>query len=128
MRRLETPVPCSGLWRTVACVTLLFAIGCSAEGQQQAAHHNKDFWKSIAANKYQVPAGESAASLINDLTDNLGSPDSELRDDLVYGISAVWIYRDGLLSADELRALARKCENNLTVGIGEQGTDTVLLR
>src|SRR5690242_9394286 len=109
--------------------TVMFALFfCCAAGAQPAVHHNKEFWKKIAENKYQVPAGESAASLIDDLTDNLGSPDPELRDELVYGISAVWIYRNGLFSGDELRPLIRKCENNLTVGIGEQGTDTVLLR
>src|SRR5690348_4214516 len=109
--------------------TVMFALFfCCTARAQPAVHHNKEFWKKIAENKYQVPAGESAASLIDDLTDNLGSPDPELRDELVHGISAVWIYRNGLFSGDELRPLIRKCENNLTVGIGEQGTDTVLLR
>jgi hypothetical protein len=112
---------------TVAGAVLSLFISCSVAGQS-TAHHDKQFWKSIADHQYQVPKGESPASLIEDLTDNLGSPDPELRDDLVYGISAVWIYRDGLLSGDQLRTLARKCENNLTVGIGEQGSDTVLLR
>lgn len=115
------------LRRTAASLTIALLMSCLAAGQQ-ATHHNKQFWKSIADNKYRVPEGESAASLMEDLTDNLGSLDPELRDDLVYGISAVWIYRDALLSDDQLRSLVRKCENNLTVGIGEQGTDTVLLR
>lgn len=115
------------LRRTVASLTIALLMSCLAAGQP-VTHHNKQFWKSIADNQYRVPEGESAASLIEDLTDNLGSPDPELRDDLVYGISAVWIYREALLSDDQLRSLIRKCENNLAVGIGEQGTDTILLR
>lgn len=117
----------SRFWLTVAGVALTLFMSCSVMGQS-AAHHDKQFWKSIADHQYQIPEGESSTSLLDDLTDHLGSPDPELRDDLVYGISAVWIYRDGLLAGDQLRTLARKCENNLTIGIGEQGTDTVLLR
>lgn len=116
------------IWRrVVSTVVCGLSVYCPAHAQQHV-HHDKQFWKQIVENKYQAPKGESAPSLIDDLTDNLGSPDPELRDDLVYGISAVWIYRDGLLSSDELRPLIQKCEKNLTVGIGERGTDSVLLR
>ncbi|HWC16680.1 MAG TPA: DUF2785 domain-containing protein [Terriglobales bacterium] len=100
----------------------------SAASAQDKIAHDKEFWKQIARNDYRVPAGESAASLIDELTQNLGSPDPELRDDLAYDISAAWIYKDGLLSGDELRSLIQKCENNLLSGIGEMGTDSVLLR
>jgi hypothetical protein len=95
----------------------------------QGAHaQDKEFWKQIVRNDYRVPAGQSAASLIEDLTDNLGSPDPELRDDLAYDISAAWIYKNELLSSDDLRRLIQKCERNLGVGIGEVGKDSVLLR
>lgn len=86
-----------------------------AEGQG-GAHHDKQYWLRIAQTGYKVPAGESPAALIAELTDYLGSPDPELRDSLAYEISAAWIYRDGLLSHDEIRPLMQKCENNLRGG------------
>jgi len=106
------------------CTVLAFACAYAQDG----APHDKEFWKQIAKNQYHVPAGASAAALLDELTNNLGSPDPELRDDLAYDISAAWIYRDGLLSGDELRRLIHKCEENLKVGIGEVGNDSILLR
>jgi hypothetical protein len=110
-----------------ALLTLLLCV-CPTLSADVGAHHGKEFWKQIAQNDYRVPAGQSAAALIMDLSDNLGSPDPDLRDELAYEISAAWIYRDQRLSASELLPLVRKCESNLGRGLGEQGTDSVLLR
>jgi hypothetical protein len=112
---------------TVAYVLCALVLLQGAHAQDKVSH-DKEFWKQIVRNDYRVPAGQSAASLIEDLTDNLGSPDPELRDDLAYDISAAWIYKNELLSSDDLRRLIQKCERNLGVGIGEVGKDSVLLR
>lgn len=117
------------IWRSPLLPSLLGVfISFSFASAQDKIPHDKEFWTQIAQNHDRVPAGESAASLIDELTDNLGSADPQLRDELAYGISAAWIYRDGLLSGDQLRGLMQKCERNLGVGIGEVGTDSVLLR
>jgi hypothetical protein len=110
----------------VLCVMTCLSPVSSADIQSNR-HHDKEFWKQIAHNDYRVPPGESAATLIMELSDELGSPDSELRDGLAYEISATWIY-NGLLTSEEIHPLLRKCEKNLGIGLGEQGTDTILLR
>jgi hypothetical protein len=92
------------------------------------SQHGKEFWKQIAQNDFRVPAGESAPALIMDLSESLGSPDPELRDELAYEISAAWIYRDQRLSGSELLPLVHKCKSNLRHGVGQNGTDSVFLR
>jgi len=86
------------------------------------------FWRAIASNKYELPAGENAAALARELTNNLGSPDPEIRDDLSFSILTSWIYQKKLLSPDDLRPMVAKLEGNLVRGIGEADGDGVLLR
>ena len=90
--------------------------------------HDKAFWRSIIRNDYRVPAGESPAALIEELSGYLGSPDPELRDEFAYSIPAAWIYRQQLLSKPELHALMAKWMSNLRTGVGQTGNDSVLLR
>ncbi|GCE47770.1 uncharacterized protein DUF2785 [Thermosporothrix hazakensis] len=88
---------------------------------------DKSFWLSIQNQDYDVPDGYSATSLLSALLPALGSSDPELRDTLSYSILARWIER-GLYTPAELRSLARRMEEQLTVGLGEYETDTVFLR
>jgi hypothetical protein len=92
------------------------------------ATHDASFWRSIVENDYALPPGESAADLLDELTPLLGSADAEERDTFGYGIPAHWIYRQRLLSADELQHLVRSWSANLRAGIGSTGDDGVLLR
>src|SRR5215471_17860664 len=85
-------------------VVLVASLGLLAD-ESSNRPHDKAFWKQIAHNDYRVPAGESAAALTIELSDDLGSRDPELRDEIAYETSAAWIYRDQLLSGDELRPL-----------------------
>ncbi len=78
--------------------------------------------------EYVVPEGESAGALVRELSGYLGSPDPELRDEFGYGIPAAWIGEQQRLAPAELRDLIRQWTPNLQAGIGESGTDTVLLR
>jgi hypothetical protein len=88
---------------------------------------DKPFWKSIQNNDFAVPQGYTVKQLTPELLDYLGSPDPELRDDFTLPILAYWMYR-GYYSLTELREMIAKLGVNLTLGIGEDGTDSVFLR
>jgi hypothetical protein len=92
-----------------------------------AESRGKPFWKALAS-ECVVPAGESAAGLVRAAVSLLGSPDSEWRDDIGYGVVASCVYRKKRLLPEERRALVAELSANLRRGIGEAGTDTVLLR
>jgi hypothetical protein len=110
----------------IVCASLaVFALG-QPRGAQ--AVHDKTYWRHIVDAKFEPPAGATAAGLTGELLDQLGAPDPELRDDLTFSILTAWIYQKKLLGADELRAAIARLEANLRVGIGETGTDRILLR
>jgi hypothetical protein len=85
------------------------------------------FWKALVED-CAVPAGESAFGLVSEAVDLLGAPSSEWRDDVGYGVVASCVYRKRALSDAERRALVERLSGNLRRGIGETGTDSVLLR
>lgn len=66
-------------------------------------------------------------SLIQSMTDHIGSVDSELRDGLIYGTFSTWIMEDRL-KGDQLAELLDISLELLFKGIGESGTDTVFTR
>ena len=87
----------------------------------------KPFWLALARD-CAVPAGESAFGLVSEAVSLLGSPDTEWRDDVGYGVVAACVYQKKLLKPEERRALVARLSANLRRGIGETGTDSVLLR
>lgn len=107
----------------LALVTASLALATQTSAPRPLA-----FWQAIAANGMSVPEDESAYELIVELSGHLGSPDSVLRDDYGYGIPTNWIRRQQLLSDDELRSLADLWLGNLSVGVGDMGDESVLLR
>lgn len=92
------------------------------------SHHDRDFWRAIAKAQYAVPEHESADALSHELSTMLASPDPELRDDIAYSILVHWIYRRGILSTTTLLSLTDEWRANLHTGLGEVGTNSVLLR
>ncbi len=92
-----------------------------------AERRGKPCWKALAA-ECAVPAGESAGGLVREALSLLGSPDSEWRDDVGYGVVASCVYRKQLLRPEERRALVAELSANLRQGIGESGSDSVLRR
>lgn len=94
----------------------------------KAGAHDAAYWRAVIADDYAVPEGESPAALIGELSGLLGSPDPEQRDTFAYGIPARWIYVQELLAPRDLRKLVDAWSANLTRGIGETGTESVLLR
>jgi hypothetical protein len=107
---------------------LITAVAIAAATVQLSPVHGKDYWRAIAAAKFEVPAGATAQQLAPELLSSLGSPDPELRDDLAFSILTSWIYQKKLLGPEDLRPMIRALEGNLRKGIGETGTDDVLLR
>lgn len=95
---------------------------------EAADGHDRAFWRAVVESGYQLPDGESALELLEELSGMLGSPDPELRDEFGYGITARWVYRDKLYSPEELRGVLAEWQENLGAGLGEVGTQSVLLR
>lgn len=88
---------------------------------------DKTFWQSIMDNEYAVPMGYSVAALTAELLSYLGSPDPELRERPAYAILDAWIHR-GYYSHAELWAMATQLLHHLTIGLGEQQSDTIFWR
>ena len=93
-----------------------------------AVERGEEFWRAIAREGMAVPAGESAAGLLGEIDELLASRDPFLRDQLGYGLAQQWILRERLLSPEEARELTRTWTTWLGRGLGESGTDTVLVR
>ena len=110
------------------CVRLGAALLVFSAWLNAQAAHDRAFWRAIANNKYAVPEHESADALAEELSGFLGSPDPELRDDLAYSIYARWAYRPNILSTPTLFSLTDEWRANLKIGLGEQGTNSVLKR
>jgi hypothetical protein len=85
------------------------------------------YWQAIVDSDYALPANRSVAELTPELRSMLGSTDPHLRDKYAYPILATWMSK-GLYNLQETRAMALQLLSNLSVGLGEQGTDTVFLR
>lgn len=112
-------------------VAFVIALGVSTSlAAQQSAPlaRDKAFWKAVAAKEFAVPAGVPLPTLLDELTQLLGDVDPELRDDLGYSTLANWIYRQRVVSVDERLRLLGVWETNLTTGVGETNTNTVLRR
>jgi hypothetical protein len=114
---------------TVLCLVALLLAGSAeaAPPRTEGRAHDRSFWRGIVEKGNAVPAGESAAALVRELSGYVGSPDPELRDTFSYGLTAEWIGKGRLAPAD-LRGLVRTWTANLRSGLGESGTDSVFRR
>ncbi len=84
------------------------------------------FWDRVVAEGHKVPADRPLADLTAELTTMLGSADPYLRDEIAYPTLATWV-SEGVYD-DLLEGLGDGMTAGLTVGVGEQGTDTVFRR
>jgi hypothetical protein len=106
----------------------VLGVAPSAAAPPRAAEaRGKPFWLALARS-CDVPAGESAFGLVGEAVARLGSPDTVWRDDVGYGVVAACVYEKKLLKPEERRELFGRLSANLRHGIGETGTDSVLLR
>lgn len=78
----------------------------------------------------ELPVGVDPFVLVNRIIDHLGSSDPELRDALGYRVLSRLIYRQKMLSVDQLRLVSKRvvAEDMWLSGIEEQNTNSVLLR
>lgn len=117
-----------GAGRLLAGLAVLWAAPWwAAAGPPAAEARGQAFWLALAKD-CAVPAGESAFGLVSEAVGLLGSPDTVWRDDVGYGVVAACVYQKRLLSPGERRELVGRLSANLRTGIGETGTDSVLLR
>ena len=90
--------------------------------------HNAAFWKTIKEHDFAVPSHESPGVLALEIADLAGSTDPSLRDGCGYEILANWIYRNNLLTGEQLEALRAKLLPAMISHIGESENDTVFGR
>ena len=84
------------------------------------------YWSQVKAGVLAVPDDRPLADLTTELTTMLGSPDPSMRDDLAYPTLATWVDRG--VYDDLITGLGDGMAAGLTVGLGEQGTDSVFRR
>ena len=109
-------------------LAILLALAAPQPATPTAPPHDRAFWQHLVDADAKLPEGASAAALLRELQPFLASPDPTLRDGFAYTLSEAWIYRDQKLSPGELREFLAAWKSNLQRGLGEQGTDSVLLR
>jgi hypothetical protein len=114
--------------RVAVVVLVSFATSIVAQTAPAPPVHDRAFWQHLVDHDARLPDGESAAALLRELSAYLGSPDPTLRDTFAYSLSEAWIYRDQKLAPADLRERLADWQGNLQLGLGEQGTDSVLRR
>ena len=111
-------------------VFTMVTLGAStaARGVEVTPPRERAFWQAIVDADYKVPEGESPLELLRELSGLLSSVDPELRDGFGYSIAARWIYVQELYTPEELLTVTELWMANLRNGIGETGSDRILLR
>jgi hypothetical protein len=84
------------------------------------------YWSNVKASGLAVPEDRPLADLTTELTTMLGSPDPHMRDGLAYPALATWVDRG--VYDDLIAGLGDGMCAGLTVGLGEQDTDSVFRR
>jgi hypothetical protein len=110
---------------TVVVVACLFA---ATARPAPSGSHDTAFWKAIKENNFAIPAKESAGQLALELPALAASTDPALRDGCGYDILAAWVYRDNLLSPEQLEALRLRLLPGMTAHLGETENDTIFGR
>src|SRR5450631_1119278 len=85
-------------------------------------------WIALAKSGFVVPSGRTAAGMLTEMNQLLGSNDPVLRDDVAYSAAERWIQRDHRLTPPELRGLLQLWTTNLDDGLGSGGDDRVFNR
>jgi hypothetical protein len=84
------------------------------------------FWDRVVAGGHKVPDDKPLADLTAELTTMLGDVDPHRRDQIAYPTLATWV-SEGVYD-DLLAGLGDGMTTGLTVGLGEQETDSVFRR
>jgi uncharacterized protein DUF2785 len=112
------------------CSAILIVALLPASPSQSATGnvHDAAFWKAIKEHNFAVPSDESVSALALEIADLVVSTDPSLRDGRGYETLAAWIYRDNLLTGEQLEALRGKLLPAMISHIGESENDTVFGR
>ncbi len=84
------------------------------------------YWQDVLSKGLAVPEDRPLDDLTAELTTMLGSPDPEQRDGTAYPALSTWIDRG--VYDDLLSGLGDGMAAGLTIGLGENGTDSVFRR
>jgi Protein of unknown function (DUF2785) len=114
--------------RLRCCAILIAALHSVPSISAAGETHNAAFWKAIKDHNFAVPPHESAGALALEIADLAVSTDPSLRDGCGYETLAAWIYRNNLLTGEQLEALRRKLLPAMISHIGESENDTVFGR
>lgn len=95
-------------------------------GMRAAAPVDPRFWEQVLGEDCAVPAQRPLHDLTVELVELLGAADPHLRDELAATVLATWIDRG--VYDDLLPGLGDGLAEGLRVGLGEQGTHSVLRR
>ena len=123
-RRLLTPRPA----KLCFCAVLIAALQPATPISGAREAHDASFWKAIKDHNFAVPSHESAGALALEMADLAASTDPSLRDGCGYETLAAWIYRNNLLTGEQLETLRRKLLPAMISHIGESDNDTVFGR
>ncbi len=87
---------------------------------------NREAIQSIVGSDFKIPAGADLIHLTAELLPLLGSTDSHLREG---ALEILWHWGEaGQYSDAELRDIGERMASNISLALGESGTDTVFLR
>lgn len=84
------------------------------------------YWERVRASGFRLPEDRPLDDLTTDLVRMLGDPDPDVRDGLAYPVLATWL-GEGVYD-DLLSGFGDGIAEGLFIGLGEDGTDTVLRR
>jgi hypothetical protein len=107
-----------------ACLAALLA----AHAPAAPAQHAKEFWRDLVNKKSPPPPADQLPAMLTELSGYLGSTDPELRDDIAYTVLSSWIYRQRIVPVELRRTLMNEWIGNLSKGIGDRDSDSVLHR
>jgi hypothetical protein len=110
------------------CAVLIAALQPAPSICAAGEAHDAAFWKAIKDHNFAVPSHESAGALALEIADLAASADPSLRDGCGYETLAAWIYRNNLVTGEQLEALRRKLLPAMISHIGESENETVFGR
>lgn len=89
----------------------------------------KEKLTKIARNNFTVDENTDIDSIIDEMIKYIGTPDSRLRDDLIYVTFSTWI-QSGDLEIEQMKRITEELisDDKLRYKIGEVGTDSVFTR
>lgn len=89
----------------------------------------KEILNTISQNQYKPPINHTIDELLPLFLDNIGNPDGDLRDRLIFDILSEWIYQ-GVYNHEQTLEIVSILmdENHLFSGLGTKDNDTLFTR